>query len=95
MTVAEPDQPYQHLVDAGLRVARSALSKTYQIRGSHDTQLIQAALLQLPQTGRIERLRDLAALRWIAILLEHLPEDDPARTELHRSWANAMTRARE
>jgi len=49
----------------------------------------------LPQSGRIDRLRDLAALRWIAILLEHLPEDYPGRTELHRGWATAMSRARE
>ncbi len=95
MTLAEPERPYQQFIDAGLQVARSALSKTYQIHGNQDTQLIRDALLRLPQAGRIERLRDLAALRWIAILLEHLPEDDPARSELHRGWANAMARARE
>ncbi len=95
MTVANPERPYQQLVDAGLIVARSALEKSYQLSAAPDTQLIRAALLQLPQAGHIHRLRDLAALRWIAILLEHLPEDEPARTELHHGWANAMSRARE
>ena len=95
MTITNTDRSLPQFVDAGLQVARTALSRTYHISGSPDTQLIRAALQQLPQGGRIDRLRDLAALRWIAILLEHLPEDEPARTELHRGWANAMSRARE
>jgi hypothetical protein len=95
MTISNTDRPYQHMVDAGLEIARSALTKSYHLTAAPDTQLIRHALLMLPQTGRIDRLRDLAALRWIAILLEHLPENDPARTELHRGWANAMGRARE
>lgn len=95
MTITNTDRSLPNFVDAGLQVARAALSRSYHITGSPDTHLIRAALLKLPQEGRIDRLRDLAALRWIAILLEHLPDDEPARTELHRRWANAMSRARE
>jgi hypothetical protein len=95
MALGDAERPYQRFVNAGLDIARSALAKSYQLNQTPDTQLIRAALLKLPQNGRIERLSDLAALRWIAILLEHLPEDDPSRSELHRGWANAMGRARE
>ena len=95
MTLSNPDRPYQHMVDAGLEVARSALTRSYQLTAAPDPQLIRLALKRLPPTGRIDRLRDLAALRWNAILLEHLPENHPDRSELHRGWATAMGRARE
>lgn len=95
MRQAENSLPSQYFYRASIDIARDGLRRILMVQSGSDTELIRIALNGLLRKKQIARYSDLVTLRWVTILLEHLPESHPERAELYQSWYLAKDRAKD